>query len=96
MTNKKAKGKRAKTRRKLRARGKKTVTQLVKEFKDDERVQVNIDSSKHSGMPSAKYQGFAGKVVAKRGRAYEVAVRDGKLSRTLVVGTAHLKSMKVA
>lgn len=95
MTNKKAKGKRSNTRRKLRSKGKKTVSQLVKTFDDDDQVQIHIESSIHSGMPSAKFHGFAGTVVGKRGAVYEVAVMDGKTSRVLIVHPAHLKNMNV-
>jgi large subunit ribosomal protein L21e len=95
MTNKKAKGKRSKTRRKFRSKGKKTVSQLVKTFEEADRVQIHIESSIHSGLPAAKFQGFAGKVVGKRGAVYEVAVRDGNTPRTLIVHPAHLKNMNV-
>jgi len=95
MTNKKAKGKRSKTRRKLRSKGRKTVSQLVRVLDEEDRVQICIDSSIHSGIPSAKFHGFSGRVVGKRGAVYEVAVKDGKIPRMLIVHPAHLKSMNV-
>ncbi|MAG22100.1 MAG: 50S ribosomal protein L21e [Candidatus Diapherotrites archaeon] len=93
MTNKKARGKRSKTRRKLRARDKKTVNQLVRVFAEKDNVRVRIDSSIHAGMPSAKYNGFGGKVVGTRGSAFEVAVKDGNIPRVLIVHPAHLQSL---
>ena len=95
MSNKKAKGKRAKTRAKLKGGKKRTVNELVKNFDKGETVQICIDSSVHAGMPSPKYHGFTGTVAGKRGKAFEVAVRDGSVSRQLVVHAAHLKSLKV-
>jgi len=91
MANKKAKGKRAKTRRKMRSRDRKTVNQLVQGFEEQEHVQICLDSSIHSGLPDTKYHGFSGKIVGKRGSAYEVEVKDGGILRVLVVNPAHLK-----
>lgn len=97
MSNKKAKGKRSKTRSKFKARGKKTtVTQLVKGYSENEQVHICIDPSIHSGMPASKYQGYCGEIVGKRGGSYEIAVPEGSLSRMLIIHPAHLKSMKGA
>jgi large subunit ribosomal protein L21e len=95
MSNKRARRKRAKTRAKFKARGRKTVNQLVRGFKENELVQVCIDPSVHAGMPAAKYHGFAGRVVGARGGAFEVMVSEGSLSKVLVVHAAHLKPVGV-
>mgnify|MGYP002639543030 CR=1 FL=1 len=93
MTNKKAKGKRSKTRRKFKGGGRKTVSQLVRGFEEEDVVQVCIDSSFHSALPAARFQGLAGKVVGKRGTAYEIIVNDGNTSKMLIVHAAHLKKL---
>ncbi len=93
MANKKARGKRSNTRRKLKGGKRQSVSQLVRTFEENESVQIRIDPSHHSGMPAAKFHGVSGKVSAKRGKVYEVAVKDRKASRTLVVHAAHMKSM---
>ena len=96
MANKKAKGKRGKTRRKLKSKGgKKTVNAFVREFDEGSQVQICIDSSVHNGMPAVKYHGFNGQVIGKRGNSFEIAVRDGSIPKKLVVGAAHLKKLKV-
>ena len=65
----------------------------MQDFSDKQSVQIRVDSSVHSAMPFAKYNGFSGTITGKRGAAFEVTLKDGGISRTLVVGTAHLKVM---
>ena len=94
MSNKKAKGVRAKTRDKFKRRGKRlSVNKLLREFKAGDRVQVNINSSVHSGMPFKRYQGISGVVTGMQGRSLRVALREGNAYRTLIVNAAHLKSL---
>lgn len=94
MTNKKAKGVRAKTRDKFKRKGTKlSVSRLLKEFANGSTVQVNINASHHSGMPFRRYQGISGKIVGKQGSAFKVSLKEGKAPRTLIVTAAHLKQL---
>jgi len=95
MVNKKARGKRAKTRSKLRGKGRKaTVNDMLRPFEPGQKVQVDIRSEAHSGMPSAIYHGSSGVVREKRGSSYEVDVMKGNLGKTLVVHPVHLKALE--
>ncbi len=92
MTNKKAKGIRSNSRRKMRKRGSKTtVNKLLQEINAGERVHIKIDSSNHSGLPPTRYQGLTGSVKGKKGAAYVVDVKKGNLDRELIIGPAHLE-----
>ena len=92
MVNKKAKGKRAKTRSKLKKKtGDATVNQILRPLNAGAKVQVNIRPEMHSGMPPAIYQGTFGIVKQKQGEAYKVDVKKGKLEKTLIVHGIHLK-----
>ena len=94
MTNKKAQGIRAKTRDKFKRKGSKlSVSRLLKEFPEGSTVQININSSHHSGIPFRRYQGISGKVIGKQGKAFKVALREGNAPRTLIVTAAHLKTL---
>ena len=96
MASKKAKGKRAKTRSKLRMRRRKiksTVSRYFKVFDMGQRVQVNINPSVHSTLPDARYQGLVGEVTGKRGRAFEIRLKKGAAMKNLVLMPAHLKVM---
>ena len=95
MPNKKAKGKRAKTRHKMKKRGPKvTVNKLLQVIPDGTKVDVHIDSSIHAGLPDIRYKGKTGTVIRKQGSAFLVEVRVGKQDRILVVGPAHLRISK--
>lgn len=92
MTNKKAKGKRAKTRDKFRKRtGKASVSRLLQDVPEGARVEVNINPSIHSGMPMRRFQGAVGTVGKARGRAICVDVVLGNKPKEIIVHPAHLK-----
>lgn len=95
MTNKKAKGKRAKTRHKLKNRDTKlTVNKLLGNFDLGTRVHIRANSSNHSGMPPRRFHGMTGVVKEKRGRAFLVELNLGRGTRQLVLGPAHLSAVK--
>lgn len=95
MVSKKAKGKRAKTRSKLKRKGHKaSVNKLLQDLKTGTTVQIKIDSSIHSGIPSARYQGLTATVKGKRGLAYTLELKEGNLSKYLIVHPGHLSIVK--
>ncbi len=95
MVNKKAKGKRAKTRSKLKNKaGKASVNEILRPFGKGAKVQINIRPDMHSGMPPAIYQGSFGIVKGMQGTAYNVSVKKGNLKNTLIVRGIHLKEQE--
>ena len=99
MACKKAKGKRAKTRNKLKRKrkfGKLTVNKRLSVFEDGEKVQIHIDPSVHSGFPNPRYQGFVGTVSGKQGPyTFKVVFKQGRTKKTELVNGAHLKVLKM-
>lgn len=99
MACKKAKGKRAKTRNKLRRKrkfGKLTVNKRLSVFEDGEKVQIHIDPSVHSGFPNPRYQGFVGTVDGKQGPyTFKIAFKLGRTKKICLVNGAHLKVLKM-
>src|SRR3989338_155125 len=95
MASKKARGVNAKTRNLKRGKGSKvSVNKLLLEIPAGAHVQVNIDSSIHSGMPHRRFQGKTGVVTGKRGRAYLMEVLQGNQSCKLIVNSAHLRVIR--
>ena len=95
MASKKARGVNAKTRNLKRGKGSKvSVNKLLLEIPAGAHVQVNIDSSIHSGMPHRRFQGKTGIVSGKQGRAYVVKVRLGEQPCQLTVNPAHLRVIR--
>lgn len=87
-------GLRGKTRSKFKRKGPKaTINKLVQGFEEGDVVQVVIDSSKHAGLPHRRYHGVSGKVLAKRGSAYEVGLKKGNKKVVVVTTPAHIKKL---
>lgn len=86
------------TRRKSRYKLKKTVrekglsqiSRAIQEYTEGDMVNIDIDPSIHKGMPHHKFHGKTGKIIGRRGRAYLVEVRDGKLMKEVIVLPEHL------
>lgn len=96
MTNKKAKGKRAKTRKlmKRNVRAKTTVNEILKPISVGDVMQININSSKHKGLPHKRMQGKTGKIVNFQGKAPVLEVYDGNLKKRVITQNVHLKPIK--
>ncbi|MEK6821109.1 MAG: 50S ribosomal protein L21e [archaeon] len=91
MAGKKARGWRAKTRAKITARGKPTVTQRLRTYDAGQAVQVVINGAFHSGMPFRRFQGLTGNVLRMQGRAAIVKVRQRDQWCEIIVSPVHLK-----
>jgi len=96
MSGKKAKGKRSKTRSlmKRNVRAKTTVNEILKPVVVGGTYQININSSKHEGLPHKRMQGKTGKLVSFQGKAPVLEIYDGKLKKTIITERVHLKPIK--
>lgn len=90
----KSKGYRAKTRDLLklnpRERGKTTLSKILYNYTEGERVVVKINPSVHKGMPHRRFQGRKGVVVTKRGRSYVVHMQEDSVTKEIIVRPEHL------
>ncbi|MBI4095893.1 MAG: 50S ribosomal protein L21e [DPANN group archaeon] len=90
-------GFRARTRRTLsrspRSRGKISLTRLMQQFKEGDRVMIDIESAVHKGMPHPRYEGRAGVVVGMQGRVYRVAIMDGGIRKIFLSNAVHLRKL---
>lgn len=88
-------GKRGRTRSKFKKRGTKaTVNDLVREFSEGDTVQVVIKPNQHAGLPDKGFKGLTGKVIGKRGNAFEVKLRKGDQKAIVVTTAVHLKQLE--
>ena len=89
-----SRGPRTKTRnllkKSVRARGLSPITKGLQIFEAGEKVNIVIDPSIHKGMPFSRFHGLTGVVVAARGKAYEVSVKDGNKTKIVVARPEHL------
>jgi len=93
MTNRQG-GPRRKTRHKLAkptgTKGKISISRYLREFEEGERVKLNLEPSVHKGMFDPKYQGRTGIIAGKKGKCYEVKVKDITKLKTLIIHPVHL------
>jgi large subunit ribosomal protein L21e len=89
----KSHGPHRKTREKFRRTGKVSINKFIKQFNIGDKIVIDIESSSLNGMPFKRFQGLAGKVIDKRGRAYLIEVKDGGKTKTVIANPEHMKSI---
>lgn len=67
-----------------------SVAVQLRKFGVGSRVVVD-HQARYAGMPHPRYRGRNGVIVAARGNAYEVEIKDGRMKKVLVVPSVHLK-----
>jgi len=91
----KSRGYRRKTRsllrKKPRERGKLKLSRILYEYQPGDKVVIKIDPSVHKGMPHRRYHGKIGVIKAKRGRAYEIEVTQGRTVKHIIALPEHLQ-----
>ncbi|MDI6702598.1 50S ribosomal protein L21e [Methanothermobacter wolfeii] len=93
-----SRGFRSKTRHKLqkvkRPGRSNPITRKIQNFEQDDLVHIIIDPSIHRGQPHPRFHGKTGRVIGKMGKAFVVAIKDGKKDKQLVVRPEHLQMQK--
>jgi large subunit ribosomal protein L21e len=93
MGMKRSLGKMSKRSRLLgRSRRRLTIPGLVSSYSVGDCVSVD-SQSKYPGMPHPRYRGRTGTIVATRGKAYVVEIRDMGARKRLIIPPVHLKSI---
>jgi len=77
--------------KKVREHGKLSLSRLLTEYSEGEKVIIKIDSAIHKGMPHKRFQGQVAKVVAKRGKAYILEIPQTKKVKTIIALPQHLR-----
>lgn len=90
------KGYRNRTRRRhkknVRSRGLGSIEKYLLDYEINDKVDIITDPSKHKrGMPHRRFHGMTGTVIGQRGRCYEVKVRLGNSTKTLILGKEHIR-----
>ena len=77
--------------RKMKAKEKLTATKMIKDFKEGEKVVIDIYPTYKGGLPHPRYRGRVGIIKGKRGSHYIVEIKDGKKTKELICNPVHLK-----
>ncbi|MDF1538007.1 MAG: 50S ribosomal protein L21e [Candidatus Thorarchaeota archaeon] len=92
---KKSHGFRARTRslmsKRVRTRGLGSLSTVLIDYEEGDRVNIVIDPGVHKGMPHRRYHGLTGVVTGQRGRGIEVDVKQGKAIKSLIIRPEHLR-----
>lgn len=88
---------RRKTRHKfsknIRTKGKVSIRRYLQGFKPGEKVSLSVEPSVHKGMYFRRFLSKIATIKAKKGRCYEVTLKDGKKTKTLIVHPVHMKKL---
>jgi len=83
---------RHKHRKNIRKRGLGSIEKYLIDYEINDKVDIISDPSQHKrGFPHSRYHGRTGTIIEKRGRCYLVEVKLGNATKTLIIGTEHLR-----
>lgn len=79
-------------RKNVRDRGLHSLRRFLINYKVGDKVDIIGDSAyQKRGFPHRRFHGKTGTIIAKRGRCYEVAIKDLNKQKMLVIGKEHLR-----
>jgi len=91
-------GFRRKTRDKLakpqKQKGKMSLTKFFQKFNEGDKVYLKADPAYQKGMYFPRFHGKVGVLKGKKGRCYEVQIKDFGKDKTLIVHPVHLQRAK--
>ncbi|MBD3351739.1 MAG: 50S ribosomal protein L21e [Candidatus Lokiarchaeota archaeon] len=82
-------------RKKVRERGIKSLSRFLVDYEIGDKVDIIGDPAfQKRGLPHKRFHGKTGQIIGKRGRCYEVKVKDLNKEKMIIVGKAHLRKNK--
>ena len=80
-------------KKKVRRRGKLSLSSFFKRFKEGEKVLLKAEPAVQKGVYFRRFHGKTGIVKGKKGNCYNVLIKDGKKSKTVIVHPIHLRKV---
>jgi len=84
-------GSRSKLKKNLRSRSKISLTRYFQEFKEGQKVVLSAEPAVQKGLYCSRHHGRQGIIQKKRGKCYEVLVKDIGKQKKVIVHPVHLK-----
>jgi len=79
-------------RKNVRERGLKSLSRFLISYEIGDKVDIIADPAfQKRGMPHRRFHGKTGTVVGKRGRCFEIKVKDIKKEKLLILGKEHIR-----
>ncbi|MEM0116921.1 MAG: hypothetical protein QXX17_00865 [Conexivisphaerales archaeon] len=88
------KGPRRKTRSLLTSEGKKGLSRLMTDYKQGQKVVIDIEPSQVKGMPHRRFQGKVGVIREIRKRSVLLSVMVGDKEKRPVVRFEHIRPLR--
>lgn len=93
-------GVRSKTRQLLRKRprqkGLAPLGRYLVDYEIGDKVDIIADPANHKhGFPHKRFHGKTGTIVGRRGKCYEVEVRDQNRKKMIIIGVEHFRPNKL-
>lgn len=85
---------RSKLRKNIRQKGKISIKNYLKSFKEGDSVQLKAEPSVQKGMYFPRFHGKFGRIASKQGSNYYVQINDGNKKKLILVHPVHLKTWK--
>jgi len=80
-------------RKKIRTRGKLSLSRYFQELKEGDKISIVREKSIAMSLPT-RLQGRTGVVVGKRGRNYMLKIKDQEKEKKFLIAPIHLKKIK--
>jgi len=77
--------------KKIRRKGKISVLNYFQSYKIGDRVSLKVESSMQKGMYHPRFYGGIGTIKGKKGKCYEISIKDKNKQKTLIVHPVHLR-----
>jgi len=84
---------RSKLKKSVRDRGKIVIKNYFQDFKPGDRVLLKAEPAFQKAMYFPRFHARSGIVEGKRGRCYEIVIRDGDKRKLLIVHPVHLRKV---
>ena len=81
-------------RKNIRQRGKISIRRFFQAFKIGETVKLMAEPAIQKGMYFRRFHGKHGVIKGKKGKCYEVAIKDGDKKKLLIIHPIHLMGVK--
>tara|TARA_Y100000310_G_scaffold236871_1_gene240130 strand:+ start:1474 stop:1767 length:294 start_codon:yes stop_codon:yes gene_type:complete len=82
---------RSKLRKNVRRKGKISLSRYFQTFKEKDRVRLIAEPAIQRGMYFPRFHNKMGTVQGKKGRCYEVMIKDGNKKKLLIIHPIHLR-----
>lgn len=85
---------RTKLRKSIRSKGKMSLSDYFRHYKEGDKVVLIPESSVNKGMPYRRFFGKTGIIQSKIGQCYNISIKDNNKKKIIVAHPIHLKRAK--